>query len=118
KEIFSQINRPTNYFVYSKNIDALKSIPAEIMTYGTNLYNIYPNAGESLVGETKEVSFENKTKMASLGKNACLIGSIEDVEWILEDDISCVVYKNDIKLMIPENSNLKALELRIDNKHH
>ena len=115
KETFSQINKPTNYFVYSKDIDALKSVPDELTTFGTNLYNIYPNAGESLVGETKQVFFVDKTKTDSLGKNACLIGSIADVEWIL-DDISCVVYKNAVKLMIPENSNLKALELKIDKK--
>ncbi|GAB6123449.1 hypothetical protein [Dysgonomonas termitidis] len=117
KEIFSQINKPTNYFVYSKDIDALKSVPGELSTFGTNLYNIYPNAGECLVGETKQVFFIDKTKTASLGKNACLIGSVADVEWIL-DDISCIVYKNAVKLMIPENFNLKALELKIDNKRY
>jgi hypothetical protein len=117
KEIFSQINKPTNYFVYTQDIDALKSVPVELTTYGANLYNIYPNAGESLIGETKQVFFVDKTKTASLGTNVCLIGSVADVEWIL-DDISCVVYKNAVKLMIPEDFNLKALELRIDNKHY
>lgn len=38
-----------------------------------------------------------------------------DVEWLL-DDISCVVFSNSVKLMVPENLNLKALELRIDRK--
>ncbi len=59
--------------------------------------------------------FVDKTKTASLGKNACLIGNLSDVEWLL-DDISCIVYANSVKLMIPENVNLKALELRIDKK--
>jgi hypothetical protein len=59
----------------------------------------------------------DKTKTASLGTNACLIGGMADVEWIL-DDISCYVYKNAVKLMVPENFNLKALELRIDNKRY
>jgi hypothetical protein len=117
KEILSQINKPTNYFVYSKNIDALKSTPDDLTTCGANIYNIYPNAGESLIGETKQVFFVNKEKSASLGKNACLIGSLSGVEWIL-DDISCVVYRNSVKLMIPENVNLKALELKIDNKSY
>jgi hypothetical protein len=117
KEIFSQINKPTNYFVYSKEIDALKSVPDELTTFGTNFYNIYPNAGESLIGKIKQVFFVDKTKTSSLGKNACLIGSVADVEWIL-DDISCIVYKNAVKLMIPENYNLKALELKIDNKRY
>ena len=117
KEIFSQINKPTNYFIYSKNIDALKNAPNELSACGINLYNIYPNAGESLIGDTKQVFFVDKTKTVNLGANACLIGSVADVEWVL-DDISCVVYKNAVKLMIPESSNLKALELRINNKHY
>jgi len=117
KEIFSQINKPTNYFVYSKDIDSLRSVPDQLITCGTNLYNIYPNPGENLTGETKQVFFVNKEKSASLGINACLIGSVADVEWIL-DDIFCVVYCNSVKLMIPENFNLKALELRIDQKYY
>lgn len=122
KEIFSQINKPTNYFIYSLNIDALEGVQNlenedRLTTCGANIYNIYPKAGENLKGKTKHVFFVDKTKTASLGTNACLIGSIADVEWIL-DDISCCVYKNAVKLMIPENFNLKALELRIDNKHY
>ncbi|MDR1974634.1 MAG: hypothetical protein LBQ31_08185, partial [Bacteroidales bacterium] len=117
KEIFSQINKLTNYFVYSKDIDTLKSAPTELTTYGENLYNIYPNAGESLIGEIKKVFFVNKEKAASLGNNACLIGNLTDVEWSL-DDISCAVYNNIVKLMVPENLNLKALELRIDRKSY
>ena len=117
KEILSQINKPTNYFVYSKDIDGLISTPDDLTTCGTNIYNIYPNAGESLIGETKQVFFVNKEKSANLGKNACLIGSLSDVEWIL-DDISCVVYGNRVKLMIPENANLKALKLKIDNQSY
>ena len=117
KEIFSQINKPTNYFVYSKDIDALKSIPSELTTCGTNLYNIYPSAGESLIGEIKQVFFVNKEKAASLGENVFLIGNLTNVEWLL-DDISCVVYNNSVKLMIPDKLNLKALELRIDMKSY
>jgi len=117
KEVFSQINKPTNYFVYSKDIDALKSIPAELTTCGTNLYNIYPNAGESLIGEIKQVFFVNKEKAARLGENVFLIGNLTNVEWLL-DDISCVVYNNNVKLIIPDKLNLKALELRIDMKSY
>lgn len=117
KEVLSQINKPTNYFVYSKNIDALKSVPDELTTYGTNLYNIYPKAGENLIGETKQVLFVDKTKAASLGKSACLMGNLSEVEWLF-DDIVCVIYTNSVKLMIPESENLKTLELRIDDKTH
>ncbi|HBN06173.1 MAG TPA: hypothetical protein DD434_10370, partial [Bacteroidales bacterium] len=83
KEIFSQINKPTNYFIYSKDIDKLKNVPEELTTCGTNLYNIYPIAGESINGETKQIFFVDKTKTAILGTTPCLIGSVADVEWIL-----------------------------------
>jgi len=116
-EVFSQINKPTNYFVYSKNIDELKSIPTELTTCGLNLYNIYPNVGESLTGKTKQVFFVNKEKAARLGVDVCLIGNLTDVEWLL-DEISCVVYGNSVKLIVPENLNLKALELKIYGKSY
>ncbi|MEI6297142.1 MAG: hypothetical protein WCO84_05915 [bacterium] len=116
-EVFSQINKPSNYFVYSKNIDALRNKPEELKTYGNNLYNIYPKAGDRLTGETKQVFFVDKEKAARIGKNVCLVGNLADVEWFL-DDISCVVYGNSVKLMVPENQNLKALELRIDRKSY
>jgi len=117
KEVLSQINKPTNYFIYSKNIDALKRIPDELTTYGPNLYNIYPKAGESLSGEIKQVFFVDKTQTASIGKTACLIGGEQNVEWFF-NDTSCIVYSSGVKLLIPEDANLKALELRIDNKTH
>lgn len=117
KEILSQINKPTNYFVYSKSIDALRRIPDELSTFGFNLYNIYPKAGESLSGEIRQVFFVDKTKSASIGKTACLIGGEQNVEWFF-NDISCIVYSSGVKLLVPENANLKALELRIDNKPH
>ena len=117
KEVLSQINKPTNYFIYSKNIDALKRIPDELTTYGPNLYNIYPIAGESIIGDVKQVFFVDKIKTASIGKTPCLIGGVQNAEWFL-DDISCIVYSGGVKLLIPENINLKALELRIDNKAH
>lgn len=115
KEVLSQINKPTNYFVYSKDIDALKRKPDELTTYGTNLYNIYPKAGESLTGEIKQVFFVDKTKTACMGKTPCLIGGVQNAEWFL-DDISCIVYSSGVKLMVPQSVNLKALELRIDKK--
>lgn len=117
KEVLSQINKPTNYFVYSKDIDALKSVPEELSTCATNLYNIYPKAGESLTGAVKQVFFVDKSITGVLGKKACLIGSLLDIEWHI-GEISCVVYTNSVKLMIPENANLKALELRIGSKAH
>ena len=117
KEVLSQINKPTNYFVYSKDIDALKAVPEELSTYGTNLYNIYPKAGERLSGIIKQVRFIEKTKTASIGKTACLIGDELNIEWFL-DDISCIVYSSDVELLVPENANLKAFELQIDNKAH
>jgi hypothetical protein len=117
REVFSQINKPTNYFVYSKDVDAFESTPSNLTTCGINLYNIYPKSGESLIGKTRQVFFNNKERVDRLGEIACLIGNLEDVEWLL-GDISCVVYSNRVKLMIPESLNLKALELRIDRKSY
>ncbi len=115
REVFSRINKSSNYFVYSKDMDELKSIPKELTTYSKNLYNIYPIAGESLKGKVKQVFFVDKEKVVKLGKYPCFIGNLMDVEWLL-DDISCVVYVENVKLMVPDNFNLKALELRIDMK--
>ena len=115
KEVLSQFNIPTNYFVYSKNIDGLKSTPKELTTYGTNIYNIYPAAGESLTGKTRQVFFIDKAKVAKSSSPVCLVGNLPDVEWVL-DDFHCFVYKDSVKLIVPENTNLKALELKIDNK--
>lgn len=112
KEVLSQINKPSNYFVYSKDIDALKRKPDQLTTYGTNLYNIYPSAGESLSGVIKQVFFEDERR---IGKTVCLIGGELNVEWFF-GDISCIVYSSGVKLLIPEAANRKALELRIDKK--
>ncbi|MDR0970388.1 MAG: hypothetical protein LBM67_07625 [Lentimicrobiaceae bacterium] len=115
KEVLSQINKPSNYFVYSRNIDALKNTPTDLTTYGTNLYNIYPKAGETLTGEIKQVIFVDKEKVSKSSNTICLLGNLPDIEWIL-DDIHCFVYKDSVKLIVPESTNLKALELKIDNK--
>lgn len=115
KEVLSQINKPANYFVYSKNIDGLKNTPQELATYDTNIYNIYPTVGESLIGETRQVFFVNKEKAARLGNTVCLIGNFKDVEWLF-DEYTCIVYGNSVKLMIPESLNLKSLELQIDRR--
>jgi len=117
KEVFSQINKPTNYFIYSQNIDALKQTPNELKTYCANLYNIYPSAGECLESKTRKVVFVNKENEEKLGKNVCLIGHSKNVEWLF-DDISCVVYTNIVMLIVPDNLNIKALELRIDMKSY
>jgi len=115
KEILSPINKPSNYFVFSKNIDGLKKTPQELTTYSTNLYNIYPTAGETLTGTLKEVIFDDKVKIEKSLNTVCLLGNLPDIEWVL-DDIHCFVYKDSVKLIVPENINLKALELKIDTK--
>ena len=115
KEVESQFNIPTNYFVYSKNIDGLKNTPQDLTTYGTNIYNIYPTVGESLTGKTRQVFFVDKAEVAKSSNTVCLVGNLHDIEWVL-DEFHCFVYKDSVKLIVPENSNLKALELKIDNK--
>lgn len=116
-EVYSQINKPTNYFVYSKDIDSLKECPEDVSTCGRNLYNIYPVAGENLIGKIKQAFFVNNDRSSNWGETASLIGDFVNVEWVL-NDTHYLVYKNAIKLMIPESWNLKALELRIDEKQY
>lgn len=115
KEVESQFNIPTNYFIYSKNIDGLKNTPQDLTTYGTNIYNIYPKVGESLTGKTRQVFFVDKAKVDKSSNTICLVGNLHNIEWVL-DEFHCFVYKDSVKLIVPENSNLKALELKIDNK--
>ncbi|MEA4937231.1 MAG: hypothetical protein VB102_11410 [Paludibacter sp.] len=115
KEILSQINKPSNYFIYSFNIDALETTPDHLTTYSTNLYNIYPKAGETLTGKINQVFFVDKVKVAKSSNTVCLLGNLPDIEWVL-DDIHCFVYKDNVKLIVPENTNLKAMELKVDNK--
>ena len=117
KEVFSQFNKPTNYFVYSKNIDGLKNTPTELQTYGTNLYSIYPADGESITGAMKQVFFINEEKATELENKACLLGNMTGVEW-KADDVTCVVYDKNVRLLIPINMNLKPLELRINGNAH
>ena len=77
--------------------------------------NIYPDAGESLRGETRQVFFVNKEHAAKSGDKVCLIGNLNGAEWMI-DDVSCVVYGDVVKLMVPENLNVKSLELRVHGK--
>lgn len=115
KEIVCHINKPANYFIFSKDIDSLICLPDEITTYANNLYNIYPKAGECITGKTQQYLFEDKTKTIHLGKKVCLLGGVLDVGWIT-NDISCAVYNKSVKMMVPETYNFKALELRINHK--
>ena len=69
------------------------------------------------MGDKKQVFFVDKSKTEIIGKTECLIGGELNVEWFV-NDVSCTVYTGGVKLLVPENSNLKALELRIDSKVH
>jgi len=69
-EVLSQINKANNYFVYSRDIAALKT-PADISTYASNLYNIYSKAGETLSGEARQVFFVAKVNTADNRNAVC-----------------------------------------------
>ena len=53
-EVLSQLNKSSNYFVYTHDIDALIK-PTEIQNCGSNLYNIYPKAGETLASTARQL---------------------------------------------------------------
>lgn len=115
KEIFNQVLVPSNYFVYSLNVDGLRT-PEECQTFGYRLYNIYPKVGEVLAGIYKRVDFIEKVKSKSLGKKVCLLGNIPyDTEW-KQGDISCQVYSEGVQMTIPKDYNIKALELRVNEQ--
>ena len=115
KEILNQVLMPSNYFVYSLNVDSLRT-PEECQTFGNRLYNIYPKVGEVLAGINKRVDFIEKVKSKSLGKKVCLLGNIPyDAEW-KQGDISCQVYSEGVQMTIPKDFNIKALELRVNER--
>jgi hypothetical protein len=115
KEVLRQNNKPNNYFLYSRDVDTLKSLPAELSTMSSCFYNIYPIDGESIIGKTKQMHFIDDNKLEKLGKRVCLIGSLSDIEW-RSNNVSYIVYKSSVKLMIPQSCILKALKLTINDE--
>ncbi|MDR3292734.1 MAG: hypothetical protein LBT20_01360 [Clostridiales bacterium] len=113
-EVLSQINKTNNYFVYARDIDALKT-PADISTHASNLYNIYPKDSETLSGVVQRVFFVDKTGMESNKDAVCLIGELFDCEWRL-GDIGCAVFSEQVSLLLTDEIAVNGLVLTVDTK--
>lgn len=113
KEIFGHTLSPSNYFVFSLDIEKIKT-PDECHGYGRYLYNIYPRVGEMLSGDHRNVIFVEKRKTSYLGKKVCLLGNIANVDWEKANSVYNV-FNNSVLLVVPKELNLKALELKIDD---
>ena len=113
-EVLSQLNKTSNYFVYARNIDSLRT-PADIQTHGSNLYNIYPKVGETLAGVARQVFFVDKATATSNKSTVSLFGSLSDCEWRF-DDIGCSVFGGKVRLIVPNDTALNGLVLSVDAK--
>lgn len=111
-EMTGKILRADNYFVYSLSIDNLQT-PNEIYTVVKNLYNIYPNIGETLSGKTKQVVFMDKSVLQSNNLKIQLVGEAQNCAWTYHDT-QCKVFCNSIKLFVPSNMSVNGLDLRIN----
>ena len=113
-EVLSQISKANNYFVYARDINVIKT-PDEISEYASNLYNIYPKAGEILSGTTQQVFFLDKASVVGNKDAVCLLGNLSDCEW-QRGDISCAVFCGQVKLLIPDEISVNGLELVVGTK--
>lgn len=112
REILSQFNKPSNYLVYSYDIDELTNCPKEITQVSKNLYNIYPESGEMLSGVHKQVVFIEKSQMANSSDSICLLGAYDGISWISSKEKHFQIFKESIKLLVPNKINLRGLEIR------
>ena len=115
REIQNPFNKPSNYIVYSKDIDSLAELPEEILEISHNVFNIYPSQGEALGGKNQRYFFSDATQIEKNKNNIALLGTLSDVQWIDSNNINFDVAANDLFLTIPENYNLKGLEIRCND---
>ena len=113
-EVLSQINKTSNYFVYARNLEKLK-VPSDISTYASNLYNVYPKVGETLTGAARQVLFVSRTHTTDNKGEICLLGSLPDCEWRF-DDMSYLVFSEQIRILLPDGASMNGLELAVDAK--
>lgn len=116
-EIKSAIIPASNYILYSQDIESLNDISNDISTIGNNLYNIYPQVGESIiVGFQKYHIVDKQDFSAWENKDIFLIGGKHDVKWRNSIGNDYMIFPSKIKLMIDGSFNLNSLELRIDGE--
>lgn len=112
KELTNRILKVGNYFVYSLSIDSLQT-PTVINTVAANLYNIYPDDGEVLGSDNRQVFFANEMDSKVVTNKVQLVGESGICKWKYEEH-DCKVFGNRINLLLPQNTSVNALELRVN----
>jgi hypothetical protein len=111
-EILSQINKVNNYFVYSRDVKVLQT-PTGIYRCTSNLYNIYPKAGETLSGASRNVFFTDKANAAGNNNAVYLLGNIPGCEW-RSGDISHIVFGGQVCLLISNEIAVNGMTIVIN----
>ncbi len=112
KELTNRILKVGNYFVYSLSIDSLQT-PTVINTVAANLYNIYPDDGEVIGSDNRQVFFTNEMDSKVVTNKVQLVGESGICKWKYEEH-DCKVFGNRINLLLPQNTSVNALELRVN----
>ena len=114
-EILSKLIKVNNYFLYSRNIDSIKT-PSEIYTHSAFLYNIYPKEGETISGETHTIHFLD-VKTPSMNKYSVrLNGILSNCKWSFENN-EYIVCNKPISLLIHNEILSNGLELRVNKNN-
>lgn len=111
-EISSKINKPDNYFVYSRSIENLLT-PADTFTYSRYLYNIYPRDGEMLSGRQKSVLFIN-AQADSRNEKVNLFGNLHNCYWEVTNE-KYEIFSEHVNLLAANFNSINGLELFINN---
>lgn len=113
-EITKQITPPNNYLLYTLDSDLANSISHMINGQQSNLYNIYPNSGDVITSNGRQIIFKEINKNQVV-EDIEIFGAISNLEWIYQEK-NFQVFSNDIKLLISKDLPLEGVELRIDAK--
>jgi len=111
KELSNGILKPDNYFIYTRSIVNL-NLPSSVSTVARNLYNIYPESGEMIIGNSKQVVFIDDYSL-SYNKKAILMGEDKVCSWEYDGD-ECKVFSKKISLLIPRSISIKGLDLIVN----
>lgn len=115
KEVKGILQEPNNYFLFSADVDSLKTCPDDTSKVAKNMYCVYPKSGESITGEIRQVSFVERQQMSQNRGQIRLVGYMDEAKWTI-DGQNYSVFKDNVKLLIPDYYNLKSLELKINDK--
>jgi len=114
-EILSNIIPSNNYFIYIRDLTLLLDKPELIRLISANLFNIYPKIGECLTSKERQIFFQDISNDIKNLEKTQLIGALSNGIWIF-DNKTYSIFNEKIFLLVPNNLQLKGLELRINQK--